>query len=192
MNCAPSLSDGAQFIYVRQSNATSTATAATHIALSLTPATSFTYDDAASALAYTGTWTHANTSNASYTIGDYDSTESWSQQAGATMTVAFTGTAVQWIGPKNTNGGIADVSIDGTQVATVDTYDGAGKHFQQVLFSTSGLTDGTHTLTITVTGNKDAAASADTVVVDAINVPTAAELAGYFPQVPQSGSITLD
>ena len=43
-----------------------------------------------------------------------------------------------------------------------------------------------------MTGTKDAASSADTVVVDAINVPTAAELAGYFPQVPQSGTITLD
>jgi beta-galactosidase GanA len=185
-------SDGTQFVYVRQSDATSTATASAHIALNLAPATSFTYDDAASALTYTGTWTHANTSNASYTIGDYDSTESWSQQAGATMSVTFTGTAVQWIGPKNTNGGIADVSIDGTQAATVDTYDPGGKEFQQILYSTSGLADGTHTLTITVTGTKDAAASADTVVVDAINVPTAAELAGYFPQVPQSGSITLD
>ena len=108
------------------------------------------------------------------------------------MSVTFTGTAVQWIGPKNTNGGIADVSIDGTQVATVDTYDSAGKEFQQILYSTSGLASGTHTLTITVTGTKDAASSADTVVVDAINVPTAAELAGYFPQVPQSGTITLD
>src|SRR5215469_8421551 len=134
MNCAPSLSDGAQFIYVRQSNATSTATAATHIALSLTPATSFTYDDAASALAYTGTWTHANTSNASYTIGDYASTESWSQQAGATMSVTFTGTAVAWIGPRNTNGGIAGVSIDGAPVATVDTYAAVGKQFQQILY----------------------------------------------------------
>ena len=43
-----------------------------------------------------------------------------------------------------------------------------------------------------MTGTKDAASSADTVVIDAINVPTAAELAGYFPQVPQSGTITLD
>ena len=185
-------SDGTQFIYVRQSNATSTATASTHIALNLNPATAFTYDDANTALTYTGDWTHANASNSNYTSGDYDSTESWSQQAGDTMSVTFTGTAVQWIGPKNNNGGIADVSVDGTQVATVDTYNASGKEFQQLLFSTSGLAAGSHTLTITVTGTKDAASSAATVVVDAINVPTAAELAGYFPQVPQSGTITLD
>jgi beta-galactosidase GanA len=185
-------SDGTQFVYVRQSDATSTATASTHLALNLNPATSFSYDDASSALTYTGTWTHANTGNSNYTSGDYDSTESWSPAAGATMSVTFTGTAVQWIGPKNNNGGIADVAIDGTQVATVDTYNATGKEFQQVLFGTSGLASGSHTLTITVTGTKDAASSAATVVIDAINVPTAAQLAGYFPRVPQTGTITLD
>jgi beta-galactosidase GanA len=185
-------SDGTQFVYVRQSDATSTKTANTHIALNLNPATNYTHDDADSALSYTGTWTHANTSNSNYTNGDYDSTESWSTQAGATTSVTFTGTAVQWIGPKNNNGGIATVSIDGTQAATVDTYAAGGKEFQQVLFAVSGLSNGSHTLTITVTGNKDTASSADTVVVDAINVPTATELSGYFPQVPQSGTITLD
>jgi beta-galactosidase GanA len=184
--------DDTQFVYVRQSDATSTATATTHIALNADEAAGYTDDDTSSALAYTGGWTHANTANSNYTGGDYDGTESWSTQAGASVSVAFTGTAVQWIGPKDTNGGIADVSIDGTQVATVDTYDSAGKEDQQVLYSASGLSAGPHTLTITVTGTEDAASSADTVVVDAINVPTATELDGYFPQVPQSGTITLD
>ena len=185
-------SDGTQFIYVRQADATSTATVSTHLALNADQAAGYTYDDADPALTYTGSWTHANTSNANYTAGDYDSTESWSTQAGATMSVTFTGTAVQWIGPKNNNGGIADVSIDGTQVATVDTYAAAGKEFQQVLFSQSGLPAGSHTLTITATGTQNAASSADTVVIDAINVPTAAELADYYPTVPQSGTLTLD
>ena len=185
-------SDGTQFVYVRQADATSTATVSTHLALNADQAAGYTYDDADAALTYTGSWTHASTSNANYTAGDYDSTESWSTQAGASMSVTFTGTAVQWIGPKNTNGGIADVSIDGTQVATVDTYAAAGKEFQQVLFSQSGLSAGSHTLTITATGNQNAASSADTVVIDAINVPTAAQLADYYPVVPQSGTLTLD
>ena len=185
-------SDGTQFVYVRQADATSTATVSTHLALNADQAAGYTYDDADPALTYTGTWTHASTSNANYTAGDYDSTESWSTQAGASMTVTFTGTAVQWIGPKNNNGGIADVSIDGTQVATVDTYAAAGKEFQQVLFSQTGLSAGSHTLTITATGNQNAASSADTVVIDAINVPTAAQQADYYPAVPQSGTLTLD
>ena len=185
-------SDGTQFVYVRQADATSTSTVSTHLALNADQAAGYTYDDADPALTYAGSWTHANTSNANYTAGDYDSTESWSTQAGASMTVTFTGTAVQWIGPKNNNGGIADVSIDGTQVATVDTYAAAGKEVQQVLLSQSGLAAGSHTLTITVTGSKNPASSADTVVVDAINVPTAAQLADYYPTVPQSGTVSLD
>jgi beta-galactosidase GanA len=184
--------DGTQFVYVRQADATSTSTVSTHLALNADETAGYTYDDANTSLTYSGNWTHANTSNANYTAGDYDSTESWSTQAGATMSVTFTGTAVQWIGAKNNNGGIADVAIDGTKVATVDTYAAAGKEFQQVLFSQSGLSAGSHTLTITVTGNKDSASSADTVVVDAINVPTAAQLADYYPTVPQSGTLTLD
>ncbi len=182
--------DGTQFVYVRQADATSTATASTHLALNLSQGAGYTYDDTASALTYTGTWTHAGPSSG-YSGGDYDSTESWSQTAGDTMSVTFSGTAVQWIGPKNTNGGIADVSIDGKQAATVDTYSAAGKEFQQVLYSATGLAAGSHTLTIAVSGNKNAAATADTVVVDAINVPTAAQQAGYYPVVPQSGTITL-
>jgi beta-galactosidase GanA len=184
-------SDGTEFTYIRQGDATSTATVSTHIALNTDEAAGYTYDDTDSALVYSGTWTHAGPS-AGYTDGDYDSTESFSTQAGASMTVTFTGTGVQWIGPKNTNGGIAAVSVDGGAATDVDTYDPYGKEFQQMLFSDTGLSAGTHTLTITVTGDKDAASSADTVVVDAVNVPTAAQLAAYFPVVPQSGTITLD
>ena len=182
--------DGAQFVYLRQGDATSTATVSTHIALNLGQTSGYTYDDTASALSYAGAWTHAGAS-VGYTSGDYDSTESWSQETGDTMSVTFTGAGVQWIGPKNTNGGIAAVSIDGTQVATVDTYAAGGKEFRQILYNATGLADGTHTLTITVTGQMNAASSADTVVIDAINVPTAAQQADYYPVVPQSGTITL-
>ncbi len=42
-------SDGTQFIYLRQSNASSTATVHTHMALSVTPSFGYTYDDPAPA-----------------------------------------------------------------------------------------------------------------------------------------------
>jgi beta-galactosidase GanA len=182
--------NGTQFIYLRQADATSTATVSTHMALNTDASAGYTYDDTGPALTYTGDWTHAGPSSG-YTGGDYDQTESWSQETGDSMSVTFTGTAVQWIGPENTNGGIADVYIDGNQVATVDTYSPAGKLFQQVLYSTTGLAAGSHTLTITVSGQKNPGSSADTVVIDAINVPTAAQQAGYYPVVPQQGSLTV-
>ena len=187
-------SDGTEFFYVRQADATSTATVSTSLDnVNLDEAAGYTYDDTGPSLDYTGTWTHAGLSSG-YTTGDYDGTESWTQQAGASMTVQFTGTAVQWIGPKNTNGGIADVYIDGSLAGTVDTYSPAGKLFQQVLFSKAGLAAGSHTLAIVATGSENPASSADTVVVDAINVPTAAQQAAFFPAIPQQPgtSITLD
>ncbi len=185
--------DGTQFIYLRQANASSTATVSTHLSLDAAPAFSYTYDDVDPALTYTGTWFHANSSNSNYTGGDYDRTESWSATAGSSVKVTFTGTAVRWIGPTNTNGGIADVLVDGTKVATVDTYSPAGKQVQQVLFQTSGLTTGSHTLEIDVTGQKNPASSSATVVIDAIDVPSAAEQADYYSSVPQQPgtSITL-
>jgi hypothetical protein len=183
-----------QFIYVRQADATSTATVRTRLRdVNVGEAAGYSYDDTSPALQYSGDWTHAGAS-AGYTIGDYDETESWSTQAGAGMTLAFTGTAVQWIGPKDTNGGIADVYLDGSLAATVDTYDSVGKLAQQVLFARSGLHPGSHTLEIVVTGRQNPASSSDAVVIDAINVPAAAQRDDYFPVIPQRAgtSITLD
>jgi beta-galactosidase GanA len=185
--------DGTQFVYLRQANASSTATVTTHLALDAAPTFAYTYDDADPALDYAGTWVHANPGNAKYTGGDYDQTESWSTTAGSSMKVSFNGTAVRWIGPTNTNGGIANVLIDGAKVATVDTYSPGGKQVQQVLFQTGGLAAGSHTLEIDVTGQQNSAASSDTVVVDAIDVPSAAQQADYYPTVPQQAgtSVTL-
>jgi len=182
--------DGTQFVYVRQANATATATVSTHLALNAAEAAGYTYDDVDPALAYTGSWTHAGLSSG-YTGGDYGSTESWSQTAGDSVTLTFTGTGIQWIGPRNNNGGIASVYVDGTLAATVDTYAAAGKEFQQVLFNDSGLAAGSHTLTITVTGQKNPGSSADTVVIDAINVPTAAQQGDFYPVVPQQPGTAL-
>ncbi|MFI1093388.1 family 43 glycosylhydrolase [Streptomyces sp. NPDC020917] len=132
-------------------------------------AASYTYDDTDAALHYTGAWTHA--SGQSWSDADYGRTESYSTTAGDSVETSFTGTAVRWIGPKNSNGGIAQVYLDGTQVATVDTYAATDKQFQQVLYAASGLTAGQHTLKIVVTGQKNAASTATTVVVDAVDVP---------------------
>jgi hypothetical protein len=131
----------------------------------------YTYDDAAGALQYAGSWTHA--ANLSWTGGDFDNSEAFSTTAGDSVTVPFTGTAVRWIGPTNTNGGIADVYLDGNKVATVDTYNAAGKNFQQVLYGASGLADGPHSLRIVATGTKNPASSATTIVVDAIDLHAA-------------------
>ncbi len=182
--------DNTQFVYLRQSDATSTSDVSTHLALNTEPSFGYTYDDTDPALNYSGTWSHV--ANQSYTGGDYKNTESFSDTTGDSMSVTFTGTAVQYIAPTANNHGDADIYLDGTKVATVDGYS-SGTDFQQVLYSASGLADTTHTLKIVVTGQKDAASGGTFVSVDAINVPSAAQASDFYPTVPQKPgtSITL-
>ncbi len=127
-------------------------------------------DDVNPALSYSGTWTHAN---GSYYTADYDSDESYSNTTNNSMTMTFTGTAVEWLGSYASNHGIAYVYLDGTKVATVDGY-AATSNTQQDLWSTSGLTNTTHTLQIVVSGTKNAASGGYFVSVDAIVLGTSA------------------
>jgi beta-galactosidase GanA len=182
--------DGTQFIYLRQADASSTATVSTHMALNADQTGSYTYDDVSPSLDYSGSWSHV--SHQSYTGGDYDQTESFSDTTGDSTSITFTGTAVQWIAPTANNHGIADVYLDGKQVATFDGYS-PGTNFQQVAYSVSGLSDGSHTLEIVVSGQKNPASGGTYVSIDAINVPTAAQTADYYPVVPQApgAAITL-
>ena len=129
----------------------------------------YTYDDTSPELTYSGNWTHAG-SSLSYTYGDYQKTESFSGHAGDNVMVSFTGTGVELVGPLNTNAGIADVYLDGSLAAQVDTYAPWGKQFQQDVFSAQHLTPGGHTLTVIVTGQKNPSSRGDGIVIDAVQV----------------------
>lgn len=116
------------------------------------------------AVAYTGTW--ATASDPSVSGG----TATESNQANATATLTFSGTAVTWIGYKcSCAAGIADVSVDGGTPTQVDNYS-ATTQPQAPVFSVSNLPSGTHTLKITVTGTFDRNGSTAYVVVDAFDV----------------------
>jgi len=82
---------------------------------------------------------------------------------------SFTGTAVSWIGFRGPQAGIARVSLDGVFVAQVDTFS-TTEEVQAVVFTATGLADASHTLTIEVTGLKNAASTNDFIVVDAFDV----------------------
>ncbi len=184
-----------QFHVLRHSNSTSTSVDTTHISIDFNAQpiknVSYTFDDADTTdLQYTGSWSHV--ANQSFTGGDYKNTESFSNQAGDSVTVPFTGTAVRWIGSKTNNHGLADVFIDGVKQATVDC---SGSQNQAVLFSKTGLTDGSHTLKIVVDGTHSSGSTDNFVSIDAIDLPTgtAAENPTY-PVVPQQPgtAITLN
>ena len=100
-----------------------------------------------------------------------------SNQAAATATFSFTGTAVSWIGARCTVCGIATVQIDGGAPTTVNTSGPGvpGSLTSEVVYSASGLAPGvTHTLVITVTGAQTGVPEWPTgnghIVVDAFEV----------------------
>jgi beta-galactosidase GanA len=176
-----------QFHTLRHANATSTSTDSTHIALDLGARSTYTYDDADSALQYTGAWSHVGP-EVGYTNGEYHQTESFSNTAGDSVTIPFTGTGVRWIASTAGNHGLADVYLDGAKVATVDGYS-ANTVNEQIEYAASNLTNAAHTLTIVVTGQKNPASAGTFVSVDAIDVPPAG--ATYYPTVPQQPGTSL-
>ncbi len=89
--------------------------------------------------------------------------------AGATVSLAFEGTGVSWIGTRDEYSGIANVYIDGALQATVDTYSNVAR-YQSVLFTKSDLPAGTHTIRVEVTGNRNMASGSAWVWVDAFDV----------------------
>ena len=114
------------------------------------------------------------------------------QAAGQTMTVPFRGTAISWIGYRGPDAGIANVTIDGGSPTQVDMY-APSPTYQPIVFTKTGLADATHTLTITATGQKDAASSAARVVVDALDVMTPGRrYEDYDPSITYTGSWTHD
>ena len=182
--------DHTQLYVLRHNDGTSTTREQTHLTLDLSGRTGYTHDDVDAALQYSGTWTHA--SGQPWTAGDYRDTETFSNTSGDSVSIPFHGTAVRWISSLDGNHGIAAVSVDGQQVATVDTY-GSPKQYQYVAYSVDNLTDADHTLTIGVTGQKNPASADRFVVVDAIDVPpvSSGEFYAKVPQEPGT-AITID
>jgi len=138
------------------------------------------FDDANAPFSYSGgAWTHASVP------GAYNNTESSDNTGLDSMSVTFTGSSVQWIGSLAKNHGQADVYLDGTLVAAkVDTYNG-GTSYQQVLWSTTGLANTTHTLKVIVDGTKSHSGSGTGtwVPIDAIVVGVPQALLSTAPVV---------
>jgi hypothetical protein len=93
-----------------------------------------------------------------------------SSTPGAQATLSFTGTAVRWIGQAAFTGGIARVYLDGVLVATIDTYSPLEEEIQTTLYDVAGLASGSHTLTIEVTGQKNAGSQGAQAYVDAFDI----------------------
>ncbi|HXU11693.1 MAG TPA: Ig-like domain-containing protein, partial [Candidatus Binatia bacterium] len=114
-------------------------------------------------VAYTGTWlTQARGDLSGGTVVE-------GADVNSTSSLTFNSTGVKWIGFKGPWAGIAEVYLDGTLRATVDTY-GPVEQAQVVMYTFSGLPSGTHTIQIKVTGTWSASSSSAWIVVDAFDV----------------------
>ena len=104
--------------------------------------------------------------------------------AGAQASFTFTGTSVTWIGNRNTSSGIALVKIDGGSGTEVDLF-ARPNEVRTPVITFNGLSTGTHTLTIEVTGRQRAEALSNIVVLDGFEVqaPVVSHLQETDPDV---------
>jgi hypothetical protein len=91
------------------------------------------------------------------------------RKSGATATLTFTGTGIDWITARGRSYGKASVSVDGGPATTVDLYR-SSPAWQVVGRSVSGLAPGSHTIVVKVLGTKNGAATGTLVPVDAFVV----------------------
>lgn len=127
------------------------------------------FEETNSAITYVGTW--QLTSSGSFSGGKAKYNNSGSTSS-ASATLTFEGTAVTWYSKVGNNMGIVNVYIDGIFQQQVDLY-----YYTTLLYpspypvySKSGLSVGTHTLKVQVTGTKNPLSTSYYVYVDAFDV----------------------
>ncbi len=122
------------------------------------------YDQTATPIAYSGTWTIAP--NAEHYNGAYQFTNGASA---GTATVNFVGTSIRYITAKAGIYGKAWVRLDSEDATLVDLYSQTTM-FQQTAYSRTGLDDAPHTLQIWWSGSKNASSGNTYIGIDAVGV----------------------
>lgn len=89
--------------------------------------------------------------------------------AGARVDITFNGTAATWMGYRDEWSGLAQVFVDGAMKDTVDTYLTPSKS-QTPTYTFTGLSPGTHVVSIVATGTHNPASGGSWVWVDAFQI----------------------
>ena len=118
------------------------------------------YDQTDSRFVYGGVWSEYPTAKA------WKSTYSRAATSGASVTIWFNGTRLDWIAMKGTTTGIADVYLDDVLKATVDLTSAVAT-YQQKVWSTGTITGGPHNVRIVRSATS---ASSKYVTIDAVDV----------------------
>jgi RHS repeat-associated protein len=90
-------------------------------------------------------------------------------ETGASVTIQFEGTYLAWIATKAADYGIANVTLDEEDPVPVDLY-GETTLYQQSVWNTGSLDEGTHTVTIEWTDTKNELSTDKKIAVDAVEV----------------------
>ncbi len=128
----------------------------------------------ANTFAYSGSgWGHctAPPNGGFCSTGYYAATESVDNVTNDSVTLPFTGTGITYYAVKGGSRGMAGVSIDGGAETSVDLY-AASVQGNLPVYSATGLTNGTHTFKIRVTGTHNASSSGYYVTVDRVDIMT--------------------
>jgi hypothetical protein len=121
------------------------------------------YQESDQNLSYSGSW-RSNNGN-SYSGGG----AVYAFRAGTSVTVDFSGTSLTWLAKTASSCGKAQVTLDGGSPVTVDLYSSSTR-YQQAVYNTGTLANGTHSLTISWTGQKNSRANGTYVYIDAFQV----------------------
>ena len=111
-----------------------------------------TLDDDDQSLAYVGTWSAEGFRG----YGDYDDNVHYTMTDGDSVTLTFSGTGVTFVGEEDPSQGDVQWYVDGALEGTADTSlpSGSARQVQQVLFESSLLSAGGHTLKIVKMGGQ--------------------------------------
>ena len=120
-------------------------------------------EDHSPSIVFTGGW-YTN-SNAVHSGG----TAVLAMDPGFRVSLDFDGTGVSWIGYRDEWSGLARVYVDGEAKTTVDCYQSTAVA-RTVLYNVNGLARGHHSVTVEVTGTRDANAKGSWIWVDAFEV----------------------
>jgi hypothetical protein len=114
----------------------------------------------APAFTYNGTWGQAN--GITDMLGG---TANWSSTPGSTAAFTFTGTRIALHAVRDVDQGILAVHVDSAADTQVDDY-AATRNASGTVWTSPTLAVGTHTITVRVTGNRNAASAGTVVALD--------------------------
>ncbi|MCE5253893.1 MAG: glycoside hydrolase family 55 protein [Actinomycetia bacterium] len=142
---------------------TTTTSASTQTAGLAVPDGAVLYEQTDAALDFSGSW--RKSISKSYSGGS----AAYTYRAGASVSLSFTGTSLTWISMTSSSSGIARVTLDNGSPELVDLYS-ARTLYRQAVYRTGEISEGTHTVTIEWTGEKNVRARGNRVYVDAFCV----------------------